>query len=161
MLADFLSDLEQYVQRDNIAPSPISRSGADVIPLDIVETLARRRFDPAEVAARRQLAGVPLQPVPDYCATYIAGGANALFDVQLPDAISVVCFSALITTDFRVSFGGNLSFTVSTSGDGSIVPLDALVCPLGRWFYVKNLRTLKLGIVNAGAAVSVFGNTQL
>ena len=142
--------------------SPDERSQVSGMPAGLATQMERRTFRPDEVAARQQWTGVPLVQVPAYCLTLVAGANNAIFEVTLPDNISVVMFCALSGVDFAVSFGGRCVMPqVSGNQSGDFVPNDGIVSPIDVLFYCKGTRTLSVGIAANAAKVSIVGWTQL
>lgn len=137
------------------------RSQYSMLLHDLADTLARRLHDPTEATTRRILAGVPILPPPPFCATLVASGNNVTIDFEIPDTVSIISFSALLTVDYAVSFGTRCAMPrVQSNLSGTLTPNDSIAVPNGQFFYVRNIRRLSIGIAAAAAVVSVFGWQQ-
>ena len=118
------------------------RSQYSMLVRDLADALARRHWDPVETATRRQLPGVPLLPPPAWSVTYVAAGVNAMYDIDLPDSLSVLTFRALSTVEFHVGLGSRVVMprVQQANLSGTFMAADPIVCPLDMLFYCRALR---------------------
>ena len=138
------------------------RSQYSMLIRGLADELAKRVWDPTEMATRRQLAGVPILPPPAYAATLVAAANNTVIDLELPDAVSIVTFNALDTVEFYVSWGTRCVMPrVLSTLSGTNLPNDGVRPSNGRLYYVRNIRRLSIGIAANAAVVSVEGWQQV
>lgn len=130
---------------------------------DLATVLQLRSFDPVEMSTRRQLPGVNLLPVPSWSYRAVAPGANTVLEIDLPDALSIIGFSALETVEFYASFNGGriIMPAVASNASGTLLAMDGFRPPPGAMFYCRNARRVSLGIAAANAVVTIFGVQQV
>lgn len=129
---------------------------------DLADVMQLRFWDHNETATRRQLAGVDFMPIPSWSYRAVAPGNNSVIDIVLPDALSLIAFSALDTVEYYVSFGGGRVAmpAVASNPSGSLVTNDGFRPQNGRLFYCRNVRQVSVGIAANAAVVSIMGVQQ-
>ena len=129
---------------------------------DLADVMALRFWDHNETATRRQLAGVDFMPVPSWSYRAVAGANNAVINIDLPDALTIIGFNALDTVEYYVSFaGGNVAMpAVTSNASGTLTVNDGFRPAPGRLFYCRNVRRVSIGIAANGACVTAFGLQQ-
>lgn len=139
------------------------RAQYSMLVRDLAAALRSHFWDPVEQTTRRALAGVPLLPPPQWSVTLVAAGADASYDIDLPDSLCAITFTALAATGFSVAFGGRIvQPRVQTANlSGSFLPNDPVFAPLNQIFYCKGIKKISVGIAAAAAIVSVIGWQQV
>jgi hypothetical protein len=131
---------------------------------DLAAQLERRNYDPVEMVTRRSLAGVPIMPPPIWSVQLVAPGANSMYQLDIPDTVSIMTFSALATVDYHVNFGGKVTMPRVQNANlssGTFTLNDGIACPSGNFYYTRNQRTVWVGIAAATAVVTVTGWQQI
>lgn len=142
--------------------SPLERTDVSGMPKDALDNVTRRSLRPSQQIARQQLAGADLMPIPAYSAMIVAAANNEVTELYLPDQASVLVVYAPQNQVFYLAFGARcLLPPVRSNLSGDYAPNDMIVSPVGVKFYVKDLKSVSIGLPVAGAFVSVVCWTQL
>lgn len=122
-------------------------------PDTLVGDIAKSRFIAELSALRVQHPFIPFVPVPTAVRSIVATSADYVESVRVPSSVDVMYLTCPSGFPFFVNFRGRINFPITT--DPNIENRsDALVSPVGIFFFVRGLSAFDVGIPDNGTVVS-------